>query len=322
MTPVILLTGFLGSGKTTLLSRLLNSENFKDTAVIVNEFGSVSLDHEMVRHADESIITLGNGCLCCRSQSDIAIALNDLRRRRAESEISFQRVVIETSGLADPVPLLKALGTDLVAAMDFELAGVVTVVDAVAGLRTLDQYEEARRQVAMADQLLLSKTDLTSDTQGILARLASLNSSASVSMASQWDGVYPRGSSVFRQELAGQSVLHSQEFGTVSIIRETPLLAVTIPLFLEGLSSQLGERLLRVKGLICLEESPDRPMVVHTVQNMVHVPQWMDAWPSADRRSRIVLIGHHLPQSWPGLLLDVLDAEARSVAAHATVQSR
>src|SRR5690606_18484805 len=102
---------------------------------------------------------------------------------------------------------------------------------------------------------------------------------------SQWDGVCPRGSSVFRQELAGQSVLHSQEFGTVSIIRETPLLAVTIPLFLEGLSSQLGERLLRVKGLICLEESPDRPMMVHTVQNMVHVPQWMDAWPSADRRS-------------------------------------
>jgi G3E family GTPase len=188
MTPVTLLTGFLGSGKTTLLSRLLARDDFGDTAIIVNEFGEVGLDHDLMRSADETIITLGNGCLCCRASSDVARALDDLRRRRDAGEISFRRVVIETSGLADPVPLVHALGGDLVAAMDYVLSRVITVVDAVAGAATLERYAEARRQVGMADLVLVSKTDLAEDTTELISFISTLNPTATVIPAPEWPG--------------------------------------------------------------------------------------------------------------------------------------
>ncbi len=323
MTPVILLTGFLGSGKTTLLSRLLASEDFRDTAVIINEFGAVSIDHELLRSADETIITLGNGCLCCKTSSDLAATLDDLRRRRDDGEISFRRVIIETSGLADPVPLLHVLSADSVIAMAFVLSSIITVVDAVAGAQTIDRYEEARRQIAMADVLLVSKIDLNDEISELQARLDSLNSTAIFMHAHDW-----RGESVESTIHASQRKpipndaqgLHSHRYCTVSIVRESPIAAAAVPLFLEGLAAHLGERLLRLKGFIALEEVPDKPMVVHAVQHMVHTPQWLSAWPSADKRSRIVLIGHNIPARWPELLLNTIEAEVNIVAAARNTQ--
>ncbi len=315
MTPVTLLTGFLGSGKTTILSRLLASDDFRDTAVIVNEFGEISLDHEMIRSADETIVTLGNGCLCCRTSSDVAAMLYDLRLRRDAGEISFRRVIIETSGLADPVPLLHALSADALAAMDYVLSGVVTVVDGVAGLQTLQRYEEARRQVAMADAVLVSKTDLVSDVIELRCRIAALNSTAMLMVSDQWQGDSMRDLVPLQKtEIPHEShAHHSHHYCTVSIVRDKPIAASAVPLFLEGLAAHLGERLLRLKGFIALAESPDRPMVVHTVQHMVHAPQWLGTWPSDDKRSRIVLIGRDLPAHWPALLLDVIEAEVSAL---------
>ena len=323
MTPVILLTGFLGSGKTTLLSRLLASEDFRDTAVIINEFGAVSIDHELLRSADETIITLGNGCLCCKTSSDLAATLDDLRRRRDDGEIAFRRVIIETSGLADPVPLLHALSTDSVIAMAFVLSNVVTVVDAVAGAQTIDGYEEARRQIAMADMLLVSKTDLNDDVSELRARLDALNSTATIMTAHDWLGEAVENTIHRSQQQPipnDAKALHSHRYCTVSIVRESPIAASAVPLFLEGLAAHLGDRLLRLKGFIALKEDPDKPMVVHAVQHMVHSPQWLSAWPSSDRRSRIVLIGHNIPARWPELLLDTIEAEVNIVAAERNSQ--
>ncbi len=319
MTPVTLLTGFLGSGKTTLLSRLLRSPDFRDTAVIVNEFGAVSLDHDMMDTADETIVTLGNGCLCCQSSSDVARTLAELRRRRAAGEIAFRRVVIETSGLADPVPLLHALGSDGVVAMDFVLAGVVTTVDAVAGMATLDRYTEARRQVAMADVLLLTKLDLDGAMDAALReQLAGLNPSAIVMDAGAWRGAVAEGlleATAQRPLPLALGARHSHRYSTISILRDRPLPALAVPLFLEGLAAHLGSRLLRLKGLISLTETPGRPMVIHAVQHMIHEPHWLPDWPSADHRSRIVLIGHDLPAEWPEHLLDAIEAETLSATA-------
>ncbi|MVW77989.1 CobW family GTP-binding protein [Bordetella sp. 02P26C-1] len=312
MTPVTLLTGFLGSGKTTLLSRLLSSDDFRDTAVIVNEFGEVSLDHEMIRSADETVITLGNGCLCCRSSSDVARALDDLRRRREAGEVAFQRVIIETSGLADPVPLLHALSSDLVSAMNFVLSRVVTVIDGVAGLSTLEGYEEARRQVGMADIVLVSKTDLADDTTSVRALVSALNPTALVMDARSWSGQTPERVEP-RARPAAAPALHTHGYRSISLVREKPLSAAVVPLFLEGLATHLGDKLLRLKGFIALAECPDKPMVVHAVQHMVFSPQWLPQWPSDDQRTRIVLIGHDLPTDWPELLLEALEAEVQVV---------
>lgn len=317
MTPVTLLTGFLGSGKTTLLSRLLARDDFGDTAIIVNEFGEVGLDHDLMRSADETIITLGNGCLCCRASSDVARALDDLRRRRDAGEISFRRVVIETSGLADPVPLVHALGGDLVAAMDYVLSRVITVVDAVAGAATLERYAEARRQVGMADLVLVSKTDLAEDTTELISFISTLNPTATVIPAPEWTPDASEGAVIATKRRPGkgrEAAVHDHGYRSVSLVRDEPLSAAVVPLFLEGLASHLGDRLLRLKGLTALKESPDRPMIVHAVQHMVFAPQWLPEWPGEDRRTRLVLIGHDFPQEWPDLLLSALEAEIAAVA--------
>ncbi len=159
--PVAVLTGFLGSGKTTLLNRLLKLPALAETAVIVNEFGAIGIDHLLVESAREQPVLIGNGCLCCTSRGDLLETLDDLRRRRARGDIApFRQVVIETTGLAEPAPILNTLVTDPDAARAFALDGLVATVDAVNGVRTLDRHEEARRQAAIADRLIITKTDV------------------------------------------------------------------------------------------------------------------------------------------------------------------
>ncbi len=177
--PLTLLTGFLGAGKTTLLNRLLKDPALSETVVIVNEFGEIGLDHLMIEGVEESMILLASGCLCCTIRDDLIVTLEDLLRRHDNGRITpFRRVVIETTGLADPAPILNVLINHPYLALRFRLDGVVTLVDAVNGMATLDEHEEARKQVVSADRIVLTKTDLATDTDAIEAlrrRLAALN---------------------------------------------------------------------------------------------------------------------------------------------------
>jgi G3E family GTPase len=335
--PVSVITGFLGSGKTTLLGRLLRDPGMHRTAVIINEFGEIGLDHDLVETSDESFIQLANGCLCCNVRGDLVLTLGDLAARRAAGTVPpFERVVIETTGLADPAPILHALMTDRAVSEVYALDGVVTTVDAVNGAATLDAHEESVRQAAVADRIVLTKTDLpVAEPAQLVARLARLNPGASVltggaggvSPASLFDaGLYdPSGKGADVQAwlaheahaLAGghDHGHHREPMGTFSLVRDRPLHSVTLALFLAALAENCGADLLRMKGIVHVVEDPARPAVVHGVQHVYHAPVWLPRWPSADRRTRMVFIGRNLRRSWFEGLLDVLQSEVAEETA-------
>ena len=327
MIPVSVLTGFLGSGKTTLLGRLLRHPQFARTAVIINEFGEVGLDHELVETSEESFVTLQTGCLCCAVRGDLVLTLEDILRRCDAGEVApFERVVIETSGLADPAPILHALMTDSGLAQRLAIAGVVATVDAVSGLATLARQPESLKQVAVADRLLLTKTDLvgSGEAEALAGRLSALNPTATVLTASFGD-VAPDRLFAIDSHSARSVPMESPQDGhdhdrheagltCFAILRDAPIRAVTLTLLLEVLAEHCGADLLRLKGLVNVAESPDCPAVIHGVQHVFHSPTWLDRWPSADRRSRLVFIGRNLRRAWVEALLEALDAEVVEVA--------
>ena len=334
MTPVVLLTGFLGSGKTTLLSRLLAQPGYARTAVVINEFGETGLDHELIAVGEDGIVALTNGCLCCRVQTDLARTLLDLAGKRAAGEIAYDRLIIETSGLADPVPIVQALATDLAIACHYRIDRTVTVVDAVCAAESIARYPEARRQIAMADVLVISKLDLAApqDLAQTETALDALNRSApridTSDPARVLDAPIDRhvGETGAYRRLAlkdGADHAHGGRAGTardtsgyvaVEIQRTEPVAASAVALFLEGLALHEGERLLRLKGIVHIAEMPDRPMVIHGVQNVFFAPAWLQAWPTQARCTRIVMIGHGLSADWARTLLDAVEAEVREVA--------
>jgi G3E family GTPase len=342
MIPVAVLTGFLGSGKTTLLGRLLKSPEFSRTAVIINEFGEVGLDHDLIETSEESFIELQTGCLCCSIRGDLARTLADILGRRDRGEVTaFERVVIETSGLADPAPILHALMSDAGLSERLALAGVVTTVDAVNGFATLERQPESVKQVAVADRLILTKTDLLEGgAEPLTARLAALNPSAMLIEAS-FGAIDPArlfdigagawaGSSSHVPAWLGLDALadtrahghhhdragaHDPEIFCFAIVREAPIRAVTLTLLLEALAEHCGGDLLRLKGIVNIAESPDRPAVIHGVQHVFHPPAWLDRWPSADRRTRLVFITRGVPRDWVEALLAAIEAEVEEVAA-------
>ena len=182
-TPISLLTGFLGSGKTTVLNYLLQQPELKRTAVIINEFGAIGLDHELVQSTTENMVLLQSGCLCCTIRGDLVDTLHNLIEQREKGEIApFERVFIETTGLADPAPILHTLITDRTLRSEFYLDGIVTTIDAASGERTLDAQEEAIKQAAVADRLILTKTDLVDaqTVRALEARLRDLNPGAPI----------------------------------------------------------------------------------------------------------------------------------------------
>jgi G3E family GTPase len=332
MIPVSVLTGFLGSGKTTLLARLLKSPQFSRTAVIINEFGEVGLDHDLIETSEESFVQLQTGCLCCHVRGDLALTLENLLARRAAGTVpAFERIVIETSGLADPAPILQALMVDGGLSQQVTLAGVVTTVDAINGLATLKRQPESLKQVAAADRLLLTKTDLIThnETGGLSDRLSTINPAAEVLTASFGDidpgRLFDSGAAADRRQTvawmradqveAPHGKHHDTSLTCFAILRDEPIPAITLTLFLEVLAEHCGADLLRLKGIINIAENPDRPAVIHGVQHVFHPPVWLDRWPSEDRRSRLVLIGHHLSKSWTTLLLEAIDTEVREVAS-------
>lgn len=333
--PLTLLTGFLGAGKTTLLNRLLKDEALSETVVIVNEFGEIGLDHLMIEGVEESMILLASGCLCCTIRDDLIVTLEDLLRRHDNGRITpFKRVVIETTGLADPAPILNVLINHPYLAMRFRLDGVVTLVDAVNGMATLDEHEEARRQVVAADRVVLTKRDLAIDAPAVDAlrqRLMTLNPGIALleTDAAAADligaGLYDlaRRPLDLTRWLAHETLAaphdhhhhhhhhhdhdhghdhhhahphrhdvnrHDETIRAFTLTAEQPVAQATFDLFWTLLRSTHGSKLLRFKGLVGLKEQPGRPLLVHAVQQIMHPPVLLDAWPDADRRSRLVLI--------------------------------
>jgi G3E family GTPase len=329
----LVLTGFLGSGKTTLLGHLLRQPGFSRTAVIINEFGEVGLDHDLIEASEDSFIALQTGCLCCKIRNDLATTLHDMLRRRDKGAVApFTRVVIETSGLADPAPILQTLMTDTKIAGRIVLGGVVTTVDAVNGNDTLVREEISAKQVAVADRLVLTKTDLSDPMQPALIRqLGALNATAPVLRACYGQigpqglfdgGLYdPLTKSLDVQSWLGAAAVahghaHSRhDVDTYAILRPEPIRAVALTLFLETLSEHCGADLLRLKGIVNILESPDQPAVIHGVQHVFHPPSWLARWPSDDRRSRIVFIVRGVPRGWIEAVLAALDAEVADVSA-------
>ncbi len=328
---VSVLTGFLGSGKTTMLGYLLRQPEFSRTAVIINEFGEIGLDHELIEASEDSVIELATGCLCCKVSTDLAQTLQGLLQRLDEGTATpFDRIVIETSGLADPAPILHTLMTDSGLAGRLVLGGVVTTIDAMTGACTLEREEVSQKQVAIADRIVLTKLDLAGAAEPELRRrLAALNAGAPVLRANRGrvDAPILFGTdfrdkqttslevhSWLAEDGQGQShARHDADIKTYALVRGEPIRAVTLTLFLETLAEHCGADLLRLKGIVNLVESPDRPAVIHGVQHVFHAPAWLERWPSDDRRSRIVFITRRIPQHWIEVLLDAIGAEVNDV---------
>ena len=327
MIPVLVVTGFLGAGKTTLLRRLLRDPEWADSAVVVNEFGEVPLDHALVAASEDTLVSLSTGCLCCTVRGDLAETLLDLRRRREAGTVPrYARVVVETSGLADPAPILHALMTDAAVAETHRLLSVAALVDAAHGAAALDRHPEARRQAMLADRLVLTKADLAPDTGALTARLRALNPAAPILAAAH--GTVPPGwllapgahGSADPDALAawlaaaGGGALHSPGLAAIAIECEEPLAAAALALWMQGLAEHAGARLLRLKGMVRLAEAPGRFLAIHAIQHVAHPPQWLEDQPGGDRRSRIVVIGQDLPRHFPARLLAAIEAEVAEEA--------
>jgi G3E family GTPase len=329
--PVSVFTGFLGSGKTTLLGYLLRQPAFSRTAVIINEFGEIGLDHELIETSEDSVVALTTGCLCCKVRTDLTETLHDLLHRRdAGICTAFDRIAIETSGLADPAPILHALMTDTSLAGRLTLNGVVTTVDVLSGGHTLEREAISRKQVAVADRIVLSKLDLAGDpAASLLNRLAALNPYAPTLRAARGRieaetlfGPALHDGKVSARDIdawlgqAPQHVRHHHdaEIRTYTIVRTAPIQAVALTLLLEALAEHCGTDLLRLKGIVNVAESPDHPAVIHGVQHVLHAPTWLERWPSADRTSRMVFITRRIPQRWVEVLLDAISTEVIEVS--------
>ena len=324
LVPVTVLTGFLGSGKTTILSRLVRNPAFADTAIIVNEFGEVGLDHALLETSEENIVDLSCGCICCTIRGDLVSTLVDLYERRAAGEIrQFRRVVLETTGLADPAPIIHTLMQEPLVFERYRLARVVSVVDAVNGMSTLDKQPEAVKQAAVADALLVTKTDIANDGDAIVeleSRLARINPSASQSRCVQGktdpdflfsSGLYDPGqkgpdvADWLAQEAAETEHDHHIDINrhgdgihTFSLSRTEAVSRGALGAFMHMLAEQRGDDLLRLKGLVRLTDDPDRPAVVHGVQHVIHPTRRLDAWPDDIAETRLVLIVRNIDRQW------------------------
>jgi len=324
--PLTVLTGFLGAGKTTLLNRLLKDPALADTAVLINEFGEIGLDHLLVERVDGNVVQLSTGCLCCTVRGDLVDSLEKLLRDRDNGRVAFERVVIETTGLADPAPVLHTIMLHPYLVLRFRLDGIVTVVDAVNGNATLEAQPEAVKQAAVADRIVLSKADLADSRerkaamQTLVTRLRGLNPGAPILDAAAGEataarlldcGLYDpaRKTPDVRRWLAAEAHpdadaphshhhdpnRHDERIRAFTFATERPISAHAFEMFVDLLRATHGPNLLRLKGIVNIAETPDRPLVVHGVQHVFHPPAQLAAWPDADRRTRMVFIVRDIP---------------------------
>ncbi|HYL18132.1 MAG TPA: GTP-binding protein [Burkholderiales bacterium] len=304
--PVTVLTGFLGSGKTTLLQRLLQSPKLARTVVLINEFGEIGLDHLLVERVDESLVLLQSGCICCSIRDDLKAALRGLLSRRERGEIpEFDRVVIETTGIADPGPILYTLMGEPVVRHHFQSGNVVTTVDAVNASLHLSRNPEGVKQVAAADWLVITKTDLAEPAQVFAVRdeLMRINPSAGTldALTDQIDpdsllapGRFESKPRLAMQAETASSYLgelrqHSDQVASLSLALDEPLDWTAFGIWLSMLLNRHGDNVLRVKGILQVQGMAT-PVFINAVQHIVHPPQHLERWPTADHRSRIVFI--------------------------------
>ena len=362
---VTVITGFLGSGKTTLLNALLKQPDLADVAVIVNEFGEVGVDSDLMTGSAETMVQLANGCLCCSVKGELIDTFRDLAIQRQAGVLPrFDRVVIETTGIADPGPVLQIILTNPMVRNAYALDGVVTTVDAVNGLTSLANFPESVRQVAVADRIVLTKADMpeaAASLQALRAELRRINPAAPIIAAvkGRIDAAALLGTGMLDAEtgrpapdrwinpdayaapadvtlapdsahaLPAEAVAatytqqhhahdeHGHNHGDVQsfcVTRDEPIPLDTLRLFLDAIAREAGPDLLRVKGLIRTVERPDTPAVVQGAQQIFHSLDWLDAWPTADRRSRIVFITRGIPRAHIEDSLALIERVARRTA--------
>lgn len=372
--PVTIITGFLGAGKTTVLNTLLRDPAFAETAVLINEFGAVQVDHDLVADFSDELVMTTTGCMCCTASSDIKQSLFDLWQKRGSGEIGkFKRVLVETTGLMDPAPVVNTLlsppsiaRTDQIVSQHFALSRVVTLFDIVNGAMTLDNHPEALKQVALADVILLTKTDMSRDPATVRdieqekQRISAINSSALIlDRHDDWSeirelllatGTYDlrtKGEDALawlkaeQIEAGGEnghahehahvhghhhhhghhdhdhldSTRHGDDIRSHVIVLDEPVRPLVFYMFIEALRMSAGADLLRLKGLFALNDDPDRPVVVHGVQHIIHPIDKLERWPTDDKRTKIVVIGRNLNIEALRGVLDANSSELPSVAA-------
>jgi G3E family GTPase len=331
ITPVTLLTGFLGSGKTTLLNRLLKQPALADTAVLINEFGAISIDHLLVRESSENMVVLSNGCICCSVAGDMVTALRDLYFKRANGDVQFfKRVIIETTGLADPAPIMHTLIDMPLVAARYTLSGIVTTVDATHGNAQLDHHFASVKQAAVADRIVVTKTDLATRevVDALHDRLAQLNPGASlfeaisgeVDAAALLDtGLYQPGNKTpdvnkwlkaeayqpvsLPKRIGGPSAAtpassrHDEKIRAFALTWDEPIVWQQLVDALEMLVEMRGPHLLRIKGIVNVAGEAS-PRAIHAVQHTIYPVARLAGWTDDDRRTRIVFITHDLGEDF------------------------
>jgi G3E family GTPase len=357
--PVTLVTGFLGSGKTTLINTALKAPELAETVVVVNEFGEVSLDHSLVTNSNDAVIVLENGCLCCTVRSDLVSTLNSLYHSRQRGEIPlFRNVVIETSGLAEPGPVLQAFLSEPTLDGLYRVASVVALVDAVNWPNTSRDHDEAVRQVAFADQVRITKLDMLDDKSEMTAEqlatdIRTINPTATIApvdwtsatvaamlTAPGFDAADPSANPLPWLALAGyenadqnhgdhdhrhdhegdehcehghhhhgpfDNHLSRKGIESFVLLRDNPLSRAELQFLLDGIGQNLGTGLLRVKGLVNVAEEPGKPAVIQGAQHLLHTMTWLEHWPDADERTRIVFITQGIARDSLKEVIELLD---------------
>jgi G3E family GTPase len=333
--PVTLVTGFLGSGKTTLVNAGLKAPELSKTIIVVNEFGEVALDHQLYTSSNDAVVVLENGCLCCTVRSDLIATMNSLFYDRQSGRLpDFDNVVIETTGLAEPGPVVQAFLSEPTLDGLYRVANVLTVVDAVNWQATAARHEEAIRQVALADVILISKLDLAKEDiyESLSPELHAINPAARISkidfsaaavapllMHRGFDAAVPTSDPTGWLSISAYEA-HSHHHAAKGIesfvlTRGTPLSRDELQFLLDGILQNLGPGLLRVKGLINISEEPGKPAVVQGAQQLLHTLTWLEQWPSADQRTRMVFITQGIARDKLKEMIELLDRMSERTSA-------
>ena len=316
---VTVITGFLGSGKTTLLSSVLKKKELQKTAVIINEFGEIGLDHALIEHTDENIVELQSGCICCTIQGDLNKTLIDLFDKMMNGKVSsFNRILIETTGLANPVPIIHTLMSSIELIRIYSLDGVITVVDSINGEKTLDLHEESLKQLALAEKIILSKTDIVDkdEIKSLVYRIKEINPVSQIIFSKFGNipleeifglGAYDpyKKSADVKNWLAAEKYKdkkhhhhhdvnrHNENIRAFSMMSENPVNMIAFSFFRDMITAALGANLLRMKGIVNIA-GEERPAVIHGVQHIFHPVQWLETWPDNDRRTKLVFITQNI----------------------------
>ena len=317
--PLTVITGFLGSGKTTLLSSILKKKEMQKTAVIINEFGEIGLDHALIEHTDENIVELQSGCICCTIQGDLNKTLIDLFDKMMNGKVSsFNRILIETTGLANPVPIIHTLMSSIELIRIYSLDGVITVVDSINGEKTLDLHEESLKQLALAEKIILSKTDIVDkdEINSLIYRIKEINPVSQIVFSKFGNipleeifglGAYDpyKKSEDVKKWLAAEKYKdkkhhhhhdvnrHNENIRAFSMMSEKPVNMIAFSFFRDMITAALGANLLRMKGIVNIA-GEERPAVIHGVQHIFHPVQWLETWPDNDRRTKLVFITQNI----------------------------